>query len=324
MSLAGKTTGGLAALGGLFLALPLLGIDPFFLDVLTVGFLFAAFAGSWDLVGGVAGQISLGHALFFGTATYTCAILTSLFGLSFAAAAVGGLVAAAAAGAAAGACAARLKGPFVALLTLSLGELAHEAALGQTLFSPRGGYSWGGEGGIPVVVPWPEASPWGAYYAALLFLVASTWGMLRIARSRQGLLWTAVAGSELSARASGVDVPRQKRAAFITGAVFAGAAGVGFAAHVGRATAADFSVELSFQAATCAAVGGRGTVAGAVLVSLALQGLLQGTGLSAAARVLLYAAILLVTLRFFPGGVAKALGERARTSKMVAGREETR
>ncbi|MCL5966669.1 MAG: branched-chain amino acid ABC transporter permease [Deltaproteobacteria bacterium] len=324
MSPRGKTTGGLAALAGIFLVLPLLGLDPFLLDVLTVGFLLAVFAGSWDLVGGVAGQVSLGHALFFGTATYACAILTSLFGWPFAAAAVAALLLAAVAGAVAGACAAKLKGPFVALLTLALGELAHETALGQTLFSPRGGYSWGGEGGIPVELPWAEGSPWGAYYAALLFAVLSTWAMLKIARSRQGLLWTAIAGSELNAQASGVDVVRHKRRAFLAGAAFAGASGVGFASLVGRATAADFSIELSFQAATCAAIGGRGTVAGPALAALLLHVLFQGAGFSPAARVLLYAAAVLLTLRFLPRGVAGTLRERARTRKMVLEREINR
>lgn len=317
MSPRGKTTGALAALAGLFLALPLLGLDPFYLDVLTVGFLLAVFAGSWDLVGGVAGQISLGHALFFGTATYSCALLTSLAGWPFAAAAAAAPVLAAAAGWCVGALAAPLRGPFVALLTLALGELAHETALGQTIFSPRGGYSWGGEGGIPVELPWTTPSPWAAYYAALLFLFAATALMLRLARSRQGLLWTAIAGSELSAQASGVDVVRHKRRAFIAGAVFAGAAGVGFAAQVGRATAADFSIELSFQAATCAAIGGRGSVAGAVLAALALHVLFQGADLAPAARVLLYASGLLLALRFLPAGVAGTLRERAVTRKMV-------
>gem|GEM_PF-6943388 len=317
MSPRGRRTGGLAALAGILLVLPPAGADPFLLDLLTVGFLLAVLAGSWDLVGGVAGQISLGHALFFGVATYACAVLTSVAGWPFAAAGAAALAAAGLAGAAAGALAGRLKGPFVALLTLALGELAHEAALGQTFLTARGGYFWGGEGGIPVGVPFAEPSPWGSYYAALAFLAASTWAMLRIAHSRQGLIWTALAGSELSARASGVDVTRHKRRAFLVGALFAGAAGVGFAAHVGRATAADLSVELSFQAAACAAVGGRGTVVGPVLASLVMHALFQGAGLEPAPRVLLYAAALLVTLRFMPRGVAGALRERERARNMV-------
>ncbi len=75
-----RMTGGLALAAGLLLVLPLAGLDPFLLDVLASGFLLASFAGSWDIVGGLAGQISLGHALFFGTAAYACALLTSLAG----------------------------------------------------------------------------------------------------------------------------------------------------------------------------------------------------------------------------------------------------
>ena len=141
--------------------------------------------------------------------------------------------------------------------------------------------------------------------------------MLRIARSEQGLLWTAIAGSELTARASGVDTLRHKRRAYAVSGAFAGAAGVAFAAHVGRATAADFSIELSFQAATVAALGGRGTVVGPVLAALALHALFQGAAISSSARVLLYAAVLLVTLRFFPGGIAGALRERTQSARIA-------
>lgn len=311
------TTGALALGAGLLLFLPLAGLDRYFLDVLTVGFLLAAFVGTWDIVGGLAGQISLGHALFFGTATYACALLTSLAEWPFFAAAGAALLLSAGAGAVVGALSARLQGPFVALLTLALGELAHEAVLGQTFFSPRGGYSWGGEGGVPVALPWAEPSPWGSYYAALAFLFGSTWLMVRIAGSETGLVWRAVSGSELTAGASGVDVPRYKLLAFLVGGALAGAAGVGFAAYVGRATAADFSLELSFQAATFAAIGGRGTIVGPVLAALLLHVLFQGTGTDPAARVLLYAFALLLVLRFFPAGVAGTLRERARARRMV-------
>ncbi len=74
----GKTAIALAAAAGGLLLLPLVCREPFLLDVLTTGFLLSAFAGSWDLVGGVAGQVSLCHALFFGIATYSCAALTTL------------------------------------------------------------------------------------------------------------------------------------------------------------------------------------------------------------------------------------------------------
>lgn len=313
----GRTTGALAAAAGVLLILPLAGIDAFFLDVLTVGFFLAVYSGSWDIVGGVAGQISLGHALFFGTATYACALLTSLSGWPFPLAAAAALVLAVGVGAAVGFLSAPLKGPFVALLTLVLGEAAHEFFLGQTFLSPQGAYSWGGEGGIPVVLRSVTISPWTAYYAALAFLVLATWAMVRIARSQEGLIWTALAGSELSARASGVNVARHKRRAFLVSSAIAGAAGVGFAAYVGRATTDDFSLELSFQAATFAAVGGRGTVLGPVIAALVLHLLLQGAGIPPAGRVLLYALILLVTLRFFPRGIAGTYRERARSRRMV-------
>jgi branched-chain amino acid transport system permease protein len=319
----GKATGALAAAAGILLILPLAGLDPFLLDVLTTGFILAAFTGSWDIVGGVAGQVSLGHALFFGTATYACALLTSLLQWPLPAAAAAALVLATAAGAAVGLLAAPLRGAFVALLTLALGEIAHEVSLGQTVFSPRGGYSWGGEGGIPVALPWRDVSPWVSYYAALAFLVLASYAMVRLARSHQGLVWKALAGNELTARASGVDVVRHKRRAYVASAFLAGAAGILFAAHVQRATAADFSIELSFQAATFAAIGGRGTVVGPVFAALIFHVLFQGLAIPPSTRVLLYASLLLLVLRFFPAGVAGTVRERARARRLTPGKERT-
>src|SRR5512134_4053439 len=69
--------GGWPAAGiGLLLLFPLSFPDAYLLDVLTTGFLLAAFAASWDIVGGIAGQVTLGHALPFGVSAYACALLT--------------------------------------------------------------------------------------------------------------------------------------------------------------------------------------------------------------------------------------------------------
>lgn len=303
--------GWLAAGIGLLLLLPLSSPDAFFLDVFTTGFLLAAFAASWDVIGGVAGQVTLGHALPFGTATYACAALTSIAGWPLPLAAAAAILLAALVGAGIGTLSSPLSGPFVALLTLALGEIAHETATGNAFFSGPGGYAWGGEGGIPVELPWLDPPPFASYYAALVFLCLAAYGMLRFSRSGAGLILRAVAGSPITAQASGVPIPRYKRLAFTVGSAFAGAAGAGFAAHVGRATAADLSLELSFQAATFAAVGGRGTIVGPVVAALVLHALLQGLALPASARVLLYAVILMVVLRFFPGGVVGTVREVA-------------
>jgi branched-chain amino acid transport system permease protein len=163
--------------------------------------------------------------------------------------------------------------------------------------------------------------PFASYYAALSFLCLSAWGVLLFSRSESGLVLRAVAGSPLTAQASGVPILRFRRLAFTVGSAFAGAAGVAFAAHVGRATAGDLSLELSFQAATFAAVGGRGTVVGPVVAALTLHTLFQGLSLPPSVRVLLYAATLLVALRFFPGGVAWTVRE---TAARLRGREGSR
>ncbi len=295
--------GWLAAGIGLLLLFPLSSPNAYFIDVFTTGFLLATFTASWDVIGGVAGQFTLGHALPFGVATYACALLTRLSGWPLPLACGFAVLLATLVGNGVGRLAAPLSGPFVALLTLALGEIAHEIAAGNTFFSGPGGYAWGGEGGIPLALPWIDAPPLASYYAALCLLCLSSLAMLRFSRSGMGLILRAVAGSPITAQASGVPIEKFKRMAFTVGSAFAGAAGAGFAVHVGRATASDLSLELSFQAATFAAVGGCGTIVGPVVGALVLHVLFQTLSLPPSARVLLYALTLLVTLRFFPGGV---------------------
>ncbi len=295
--------GWLAAGIGLLLLFPLSSPNAYFIDVFTTAFLLATFTASWDVIGGVAGQFTLGHALPFGVATYTCALLTSLSRWPLPLACGFAVVLATLVGSGVGRLAAPLSGPFVALLTLALGEIAHEIAAGNTFFSGPGGYAWGGEGGIPVALPWIDAPPLASYYTALGLLCLSALAMLRFSRSGMGLILRAVAGSPITAQASGVPIEKFKRMAFTVGSAFAGAAGAGFAVHVGRATASDLSLELSFQAATFAAVGGCGTIVGPVVGALVLHVLFQSLSIPPSARVLLYALTLLVTLRFFPGGV---------------------
>jgi branched-chain amino acid transport system permease protein len=303
--LSGKIAGAVAVAA--LLLLPFFCRDPFLLDVLASGFLLAAFVGSWDIVGGVAGQVSLCHALFFGIASYACAALTTLFHWPLLLAGPAAVALAGLGGAAVGALSAPLRGPFVAVLTLALGEAAHELVLGNVFLAGPEGYAWGGEGGIPVTLPWAVESPRAAYYAALVFLAAAAGIMLLVRRSRLGLFLRALSGSELTARASGVDIRRHKRRAFAIAALLAGAAGTAYAFHVGRATASDFSLELSFQAATFAAVGGRGTVVGPILSALGFHVLFQGFDVPPGMRILFYALALVLILRFLPGGIAGGL-----------------
>ncbi|MBE0569208.1 MAG: hypothetical protein IH576_01060, partial [Deltaproteobacteria bacterium] len=77
-----------------------------------------------------------------------------------------------------------------------------------------------------------------------------------------------------------------------------------YAVHVGRATAIDFSLELSFQAATFAAVGGRGSILGPIFAALGLHVLFQGLDVPPGTRILFYALALMLILRFFPEGLA--------------------
>lgn len=117
LALPGRTA---ALLFVLFLLLfPLLSQDPYLLRVLTLTALFALYAASWDLLSGYTGQVSLGHAFFFGLAGYASAILGRELGLSPALTIPLGALLATLAGVLVGLPSLRLRGPYLSLVTLA-------------------------------------------------------------------------------------------------------------------------------------------------------------------------------------------------------------
>ncbi len=126
-------------------------------SVLALAAVQALYAASWDLLGGISGQVSLGHAIHFGCGAYLTAILAGLLRLpsvpALAAATAGGVVL----GGLQGILTRHLRPAFLALVTLALAECAHELA-GMLQVPGPGGLMFGGDGGIPSpllsTIPW--------------------------------------------------------------------------------------------------------------------------------------------------------------------------
>jgi branched-chain amino acid transport system permease protein len=252
--------GGLAVLALLLLAFPLLRPDSFAYDVAIRIGLNAVVVIGLNLLFGYAGQISLGHAAFFGMGAYASAILTTHFDWP--------PVAALAAGAAATGLLAyviarpilRLSGHHLAMATLSLGLIATIVFNNETRWT-------GGSDGMSV----PPL--WYVLVAVLVFL--ATWAASNLVDSPAGRALQAIRGSEVAARVAGIDTARFKTRVFVLSAVLASLMGSLTAHYAGFLTPAAAGLTKSVEFVMMVVLGGTasvfGSLVGAGLITLLPQ-----------------------------------------------------
>jgi branched-chain amino acid transport system permease protein len=262
-----RQAAGLALLAALAIALPF-AFEPrgYGIRILCLALLFAAMAQAWNIVAGLANQISLGHAAFFGIGAYTSTLLLIHFGITpwlgmVAAAVLGGLAALLIS-----LPTMRLRGHYFALATLAFGEVMRVIA-----------NSWGGLTGGPVGISVPFAKPnlalmqfadtRASYWLMLGALVVVTVIFVAIKRSRLGYRLRAIKENADAAEVIGVDTTRTKIvAAVISGALTAalGTLYAQFQFFFDPDTV--FGVaSISVRMAMIAIVGGIGTAAGPIL-----------------------------------------------------------
>jgi len=315
------------AVGILIVAAALLplALDPrgYWIRVLAITLLFAAMAQAWNIVGGLANQISLGHAAFFGIGAYTSTVLLK-FGISpwlgmFAGGVLGGLAAFIVA-----IPTMRLQGHYFALATLAFGEVMRVIANVWTSLT-------GGPGGLSV--PFSAPSFWDysfkllrphAYIAlAALIVVTAIFEIIR--RSAMGYRLRAIRQNQSAAEVIGVDTTRVKlQAAVISGALMAmlGTLYAQIAVFFDPDTV--FSIAgISIRIALIAIIGGVGTAAGPILGAffiIPLEEIMNDLFSSRAAGLsqLVFGAILIAVILWRPRGFITVFDAlRARASRTV-------
>jgi branched-chain amino acid transport system permease protein len=263
---------GRAALVGLVLAgaaaLPL-GGNPYYVAVATQTTIYVCLALGLNVVVGQAGLLVLGYAAFYGAGAYTYAILSRDLGLTFWLGMPAGALAAALFGLLLGAPTLRLRGDYLAIVTLGFGEMMRIVLMTADRLT-------GGPNGIagiarPRLLGW-EASDAVLYLLTLALVVVVAAVSQRLNRSRIGRAWMAMREDETAARAMGIDVTRMRLLAFSISAAWAGVAGAFFAAKQSFISPESFSFLESVTVLAMVVLGGMGSiagvVAGAVLLSL--------------------------------------------------------
>lgn len=293
---------GVAVVAGVGLAgLPLVNSDDSLLTLMIATLLAASLAASWNILGGYAGQINLGHAAFFGLGALTTRQLwlneLAPFWISFLA---GGGVSALFA-LIIGAPALRLRGIYFAIGTLAVGE-----ALRVTVSNA-----------LPIVtrLPAPQLVEYELlprYYLALGVLGMTVGASYLLRRSRMGLAMLTVREDEQAAQSIGINVFAHKLTAFTLSALLAGLAGSAFAFfHVSYYHDLPFGPVWTFDALLITFVGGIGTLAGPLLGAaffVLVRDVLAANWVDF--HLILFGTLFIVVVLVLPGGLIE-LGSRA-------------
>ena len=295
-------------IGAIFLlALPQL-VGSFLSEVIgTVG-LYILMALGLNIVVGYAGLLDLGYVAFFAIGAYATAVLTSpasVLGweLSFWLAVPIVMVLAALAGLLIGAPVLRLRGDYLAIVTLGIGEIVRVLLLSDAL------RPWtGGAQGI-LQIPPPALGdlnffePQLLYYPILAFVALAAFVAIRLANSRAGRAWNAMREDEDVAAATGVNTTTYKLLAFSLGAVFGCIAGAFFAVKIGSVFPHGLNVLVSIAVLSVIILGGMGSIPGVIVGAFALVGLPELLREFAEYRLLIYGAVLVGMMLWRPEGL---------------------
>ncbi len=295
-------------------------------ELLTNVGLFLLMGLGLNIVVGQAGLLDLGYVAFFAVGAYTTAVLTSPLSpfwapnLSWWLAFPIVLIMAVIAGIMVGTPVIRMRGDYLAIVTLGFGEIVRIVLLSDWL-SPY----FGGAQGIRRIpgIPIPGGDSIGGtsinlfVYFVIALVALAAYISWRLERSRVGRSWAAMREDEDVAEAVGIDTVKAKLLAFVTGAVLASFAGALFSAKVGTVFTNSFEILVSIVILVIVIVGGMGSIPGVAIGALVLIGVLGGPNQPGLLqefgeyKLLIYGALLVFMMLYRPEGLVPSV-RRAR------------
>ncbi len=299
---------GLLLLNGIFTGAvaPGFALPPYLLQVLCLAGINVTLAVSLNLINGFTGQFSIGHAGFMAIGAYSAAYFTITFGDALRAAlvflpafALDGVVLlvalaigaffASIAGFIVGVPSLRLRGDYLAIVTLGFGEIIGVIILNIDAVGGARGYS-----GIPKLANFF----WIYLFAAVTILV-----VYRIVHSSFGRTLVAIREDEVAAEAMGVHTTRAKVISFVVSSALAGIAGGLFAHYLMYINVRSFTFLKSFEIIIMIVIGGLGSISGSVLGAILYISLTEGLRQFAQYRMLLFSFLLVVLMIVRPQGI---------------------
>ena len=306
----------ICALGALFfLVFPLL-FSTYQVNIMTTALMYVVLGLGLNIVVGVAGLLNLGYVAFYAVGAYTYALLNMHYGVGFWVALPLGGIMAALFGILLGFPVLRLRGDYLAIVTLGFGEIILLVLKNWSEFSQGpGGISNISRPGLFNIQLSMEATLNYQYYLTIAMVLLTIFVINRLQNSRIGRALFALREDEIACQAMGIDKTTIKLTAFALGATWAGLAGVLFAAKNAYINPDSFTFLESAMILCIVVLGGMGSILGVIIGALILILLPEYLRAFSDYRMLAFGAILVSMMIFRPQGIVANIRQSYRSSK---------
>ena len=274
--------------------------------------LYATLAGSLNVINGYSGQMNIGHAGFVSIGAYVGAILGITFKLPFVLQMVAGGICAGVAAWGLSKPILRLRGVYMAIITMGFCEIVRIIALNWTSVT-------GGPLGIknipcPVFFGTKINSPKTYYYIFLIILVIFLFFTNRILKSRVGRAWISIREDETASKSLGVKLAHYRSINMVYGAFWAGVCGAAIGPYYRYISSDMFNMDMSFNIHAMVILGGQGTLIGPMFGALIITLITELFRFAAEWRMVFYAALIIIMMWVRPQGIIGA------TNSVMSGR----
>lgn len=304
----------------LVVSIPMLNFSSYIMRILILGGIYIVLALSLNLLTGFTGQVSLGHAAFYGIGAYTSALLSLEFGYSFLITATCGGIMAAIFGVLLGSPTLKLQGSYLSIVTLGFCEIARIIEL-----------NWMGLTRGPLGLPGiPSPKIFGFmierdrdyYYLIVVLIVITIFVIKNIINSKTGRAMIAIREDDIAAEAMGINIFKYKLLAFTISAFFAGLAGSFYAHYVTFIDPQSFTFDESIQILSMVILGGMGSIPGTIIGALVLVSIPEILRSVQEYRMVLYGIVLVVMMLVRPQGLFGDINLTKIINKMTSNKND--
>jgi branched-chain amino acid transport system permease protein len=275
-------------------------------NIMITALIYVMLALGLNIVIGLGGMLHLGYIAFYAVGAYTYGILNRFFGLGFWAALPLGAVLAVVAGILLAMPVLRLRGDYLAIVTLGFAEIVRIVINNTTRITggPQGIGSIPRPGFFGIEMNLQAATTY-TYFILVAVVILTIFVVNRFENSRLGRALVAMGEDDIAAEAMGIDITRTKVIAFALGSLWAGLGGVIFASRTTFINPASFTVWQSVIVLSCVVLGGMGSIPGAIVGAMGLILIPEYLRAFSDYRMLMFGAILVIMMVFRPDGLIR-------------------
>jgi branched-chain amino acid transport system permease protein len=274
--------------------------DPYFLHLLILFFVFAVLVSSWNILFGYMGIFCFGQQAFFGIGAYGSALFALKLGVPIPLAIVIGGILAMLSSLLIGLPSLRLRGAYVALVTLAFAEVMRMTCSNWVDVTR-------GQLGLTVPALFPGAGRVGYYYASFAAFLLSIGLLWKIFRSSFGYVAVAIRESQEASSSLGIDIVKYKLLAFMLSSFMAGIAGAFYSHYILILTPDIMGLHIMISILVMGMLGGLGTLEGPIVGTFVLIFLSEYLREFGQFRFIIYGSLIILSVLFIPGGLVNLL-----------------